>query len=259
MKEYQNWKVYSSNDVQFHMSPDKQGGMRVIATVGPNKKELCIITPECITQWPKCTADGNYGTTYGPKEPSEEKKTKFTLDLTSKPITGAENSQFTEFLAFITAIEDKLLDFVTENQDKLIKKVGKLSREQVKMLQNRSVKEKADAMTGTVDYKVIDLKRNKYTYESFGYQAQNSITICDGEGALIEGGMVRSGDVIACTMWPSSVYTGLAGDKFGITWAFDAVSIICQGSKVAQSPQVSAFAGQAKSAYYAPYEVPVDA
>eukprot|EP00965_Chrysotila_dentata_P150678 4977905-Pleurochrysis_carterae.AAC.1 len=52
--------------------------------------------------------------------PTEILKSKFTLDLTDAPINGDANPYFTDFAQMMDKIEDKLLDFVHNNQLKIL-------------------------------------------------------------------------------------------------------------------------------------------
>ena len=59
----------------------------------------------------------------------------------------------------------------------------------------------------------------------------------------MSGGAVQPGDVVAVTMYAAQIYTGVGGDKFGVHWSFEDVSVVCQRSRLAQKTEVSAFAG----------------
>lgn len=249
-RSFQMWSNIDVNDVHFSLSKDKNGKQQIAMYVGQGFKDLSLLTPPCVTQWPRCTGEGNFGTTYGPADPS---KAKFTLDLHSLHIAGEENVHWKPFADFLTAVDNKLLDFVFENQDKIFK--GKsLTREQIGMLQIRTVKEKMNS-NGQFNSHAVDLKRSINSYNSLGYQAKTEIQVCDASGAPIEGGVVRSGDVVSATMWVQSVYTGVGGDKFGISYAFGAVSVIAQRAKLENKTTVSAFSDQSYS-FATAYEMP---
>ena len=60
------------------------------------------------------------------------------------------------------------------------------------------------------------------------------------------------GDVVAATIYGNQVYTGVGGDKFGIHWAFQDVSVICQRANLEAKTEVNAFMNQDWS-YGRPY------
>jgi hypothetical protein len=100
------------SEVVFALGQERQGKPTIAMVYGDHATEVAVVTPACITNWPRCSGDGNFGTMWGPTDPM---KTKFTLDLNDTPINGEENTLFAKFAAFITAIDDKLLDFVFNN------------------------------------------------------------------------------------------------------------------------------------------------
>eukprot|EP00961_Rhodomonas_salina_P085362 1146446-Rhodomonas_salina.1 len=67
----------------------------------------------------------------------------------------------------MSAIDDKLLDFVFQNQLKVLGRKN-LSKEEVKMLQIRSVRPKYDKMTGTLNGHTINLTTSKYAWDGMG-------------------------------------------------------------------------------------------
>jgi hypothetical protein len=88
----------------FALGQERQGKPTIAMVYGDHATEVAVVTPACITNWPRCSGDGNFGTMWGPTDPM---KTKFTLDLNDTPINGEENTLFAKFAAFITAIDDR--------------------------------------------------------------------------------------------------------------------------------------------------------
>ena len=58
---------------------------------------------------------------------------------------------------------------------------------------------------------------------------------------MLTDGIVCPGDVVAVTIYANQVYTGVGGDKFGVHWSFEDVSVVCQRAKLAQKSSVPAF------------------
>jgi len=139
-----------------------------------------------------------------------------------------------------TAIDDKLLDYVFANQLKLLGRKN-LSRDEVRMLQIRTVRQKFDKVTGQQNGNTVQLSAAKFVWDGMGGKVAKTVSICDRTGQVLPGGAVASGDVVAATMYANQIYTGVGGDKFGIHWSFDDVSSICQRSKLEHKTEVSAF------------------
>jgi len=226
-----------AKQVFFAMGPERNGKPVVAMVYGDYSGEVAVVTPACVTNWPRCTGDGNYGTMWGPTDVT---KTKFTLDLTDAPIKNAENTLFVDFTTLLTAIDDKLLDFVFANQLKLLGRKN-LSRDEVRMLQIRTVRQKFDKTTGQQNGNTLQLSAAKFVWDGMGGKVVKTVSVCDRTGQVLPGGNVASGDVVAATMYATQIYTGVGGDKFGIHWSFDDVSIICQRSKLELKTEVSAF------------------
>lgn len=224
--------------VMFNLGQDRNGKPTVCMTYGPSGCEITMISAPAITMWPRCTGDGNYGTMWGP---SDQMKAKYTLDLTDSNINEMPNTEFEAFKEKMEAIDERLLDFVTENQLKLLGRKN-LTREEVKMLQIRSVRPKYDKMSGALNGHVVSLSTAKYAWDGMGGKYARKITICDYAGKAVENGVVSPGDCVAATMYANMVYTGMGGDKFGIQWSFQDVSVICQRANLEDKTEVSAFA-----------------
>lgn len=226
-------------NINFTLGADRKGQTTIVMTYSPAGGEVAVTSCPAITMWPRCTGDGNFGTMWGPTDVT---KAKFTLDLSDAPINEQPNLKFEEFKAFLTAVDDRLLDFVAENQQKVLNRKN-LSKEEVKMLQIRSVRPKYDKITGTLTGHSVNLSSAKYAWDGLGGKHARRIVICDHKGQTLPNGTVSPGDVVAATMYANLVYTGVGGDKFGIHWSFMDVQVICQRANMAMRPEVSAFTG----------------
>ena len=217
-----------------------QGKPVIAMHIGPHAADVAFVTPACVTQWPRCTGDGNFGTMWGPTDIS---KAKFSLDLTDNPINGEVPHGFQSLATVLESIDDKLLEFVFQNQLRVLGR-KQLSKEECKMLQIRSVRNKYDKITGILQGHSAQLNTTKFTWDGMGGKYERKIHVCDHTGAVIPNGHVAPGDVVSATMYAGQVYTGVGGDKFGIQWSFDAVSVICQRAKLDVKTQISAFTVQ---------------
>ena len=242
-KTFVNWNDFDANHLQFSIGNQQQNGKHhVNMFLGPNSSEVALVTPACVTMWPRVTGDGNFGTMWGP---ADVKQSKYTIDLTSAPITGA-NTNFESFEKVMEAIDDRLLSFVHDNQWKVLKR-NNLSRDEVRVLQIRSVKERTDKCTGRVLYKNLMLSVSK-----FAKNFERKINVCDHTGKVLPDGVVAPGDVVAVTMYANQVYTGVGGDKFGIQWGLQDVQVVCQRACLPQAQDVAIF-GQAQYDFAHPY------
>lgn len=223
--------------VNFSLGTDRSGKTTIAMTYAPAAGELAIVTCPAVTLWPRCSGDGNYGTMWGP---SDITKAKYTLDLTDGPINDADNTHFADFMLWMEKVDDALLDFVTVSQLKVLGRKN-LTRDEVKMLQIRSIRPKYDKLTGTLTGHCINLSTSKFAWDGMGGKYARYVTVCDHLGATVPNGAVSPGDVVAATIYGNQVYTGVGGDKFGIHWSFQDVSVICQRSNLEQKTEVSAF------------------
>jgi hypothetical protein len=235
---FASYETFDLEQVGFDLGVDRTGKPKITV-----RGKMAMVTAPAVTMWPRCTGDGNYGTMWGPDDPT---KAKFTLDLTDEPISGRENAEFAAFAKVIDAIDDALLAFVADNQQKILNRQG-FPVTSVKMLQVRGVKPKSDK-TGTLTGHWFSLSTPK-----FKWGVERSISICDHEGKVIPDGTVRPGDLVAATISVNQVYTGVGGDKFGIQWNFHDVQVIRQ-SAFEQKTEVAAFQG-AVSPLARPYVV----
>ena len=242
------WNEMDPEEMRFALGVDRQSKPTVSLTSGANCTDVALITPPAVTMWPRVTGDGNYGTMWGPNDIT---KAKFNLDLTDANINDEENKGFGEFMQRMAAIDDKLLDFVFQNQLKVLGRKN-LSKDEVKMLQIRTVRPKYDKLTGNLTGHTINLTTSKYAWDGMGGKYARKINVCDHAGAVIPNGIVCPGDVVCATIFANQVYTGVGGDKFGIHWSFEDVSVICQRAKLEHKTAVAAFGAQQFS-FAAPY------
>ena len=239
MKHFYPCNNIDVEQLQFALGVDRNGKPLVSMTYGPQRGELAMVSTPAVTMWPRCSGDGNFGTMWGPTDPM---KAKYTIDLNDMPIQDTENVHFKEFMAVMEQVDDKLLDFVTENQLKILGRKN-LNREEVKMLQIRSVRPKYDKITGALNGHSINLSTAKYKWDGVGGKYATQITVCDVDGKAVKNGVVAAGDVVAVTMYSNQVYNGVGGDKFGIHWAFQEVQVVCQRTHLESKSEVSAFHG----------------
>jgi len=239
MKHFYPFQNIDVEQVQFALGVDRNGKPLVSMTYGPERGELSMVSAPAVTMWPRCSGDGNFGTMWGPTDPM---KAKYTLDLNDMAIQETENTHFKEFMTIMELIDDKLCDFVTEHQLKILGRKN-LKKEEVSMLQIRSVRPKYDKITGALNGHSLNLSTAKYKWDGVGGKYATQITVCDLDGKAVQTGVVAAGDVVAVTMYANQVYNGVGGDKFGIHWAFQDVQVICQRTHLESKSEVSAFQG----------------
>lgn len=251
MKRYVNYQEFKPDEIHFALGTDRQGKATIQMYYSESAADVAVVSPACVTNWPRVTGDGNFGTMWGP---TDIQKAKFTLDLTDAAINEAQNDTFLTFANMLTAVDDKLLDFVQNNQLKILGRKN-LSREEVKMLQIRTVRPKYDKNSGALAGHSVQMSSSKFTWDGCGGKMPRVINVCDHTGAVLPTGTVQPGDVVAATMFANQVYTGVGGDKFGIHWSFEDVQVVCQRSRLAQKTEVPGF--QANTyAFSMPYTEP---
>ena len=235
MRTYVPFAEFDSTLLSFELGPGRDGKPQI--SMAYRGAEVALVSAPSVTWWPRVTGDGNFGTMFGPTDPA---KAKFTLDLTDSQITeGQRNMEWEGFAAVMTKIDDLLLDFVVANQERILKRKD-VPREALKMLQIRGVREKYDKLTNVHTGNAVNLSTPKMVWDGTG-KTVRPIVVCDHRGQAIPNGAVAPGDVVAATIFANSVYTGVGGDKFGIQWGFEDVSVICQRSQREPKTEVSAF------------------
>lgn len=236
-RNFVKFDTFDVTQVSFQAGIDRNSKPTIAMTYGPGRSEIAMISAAAMTLWPRCSGDGNFGTMWGPADVS---KAKFTLDLTDTQINGMANDQFTVFSTVIEALDDALLDFVTEHQLKILGRKN-LSRDEVKMLQIRSIRPKYDKLTGALTGHNMNLSASKFAWDGIGGKYERKITVCDCNGATVPHGAVSPGDVVSATIYANQVYNGVGGDKFGIHWGFQDVAVVCQRSALEHKTEVAAF------------------
>ena len=217
---------------------------RINISYGPQYKSIGFVTPPTKTQYPRLSGSGNYreGSMYGP---TSIDKASFQIDLMNVPIDNDKpNERFSHFLQVIDSIDDALLDYVYNNQRKILNR-NNLTREEVRMLQIRSVRQRRDPYTGQLGALVLNLSAKINYYDQVGNKRQRTIPLCDATGSVVEPGTtdVYPGDIVSCTMQLLDVYTGVGGDKFGMQWQVNEVCIVAPAANQTHT-NVQAFAAQ---------------
>ena len=250
---FQNWRDLKAENIHFSVV-ERYGKTQIAVTLtGGVGKEVAIMTPACITHWPRVTGDGNFGTMWGPEDIT---KAKFQLDLTDAWINQKANPDWETFATLLSAIDGKLLDFIS-NPDNQCRLLGRrnLSREEVRMLQIPSVKAKYDKMSGNLIGHSVQLNAPKFIFDGMGGKMARDINVVDFAGKAIEKPTVAPGDCVAATAHIGQVYTGVGGDKFGISWTLDDVSIVAQRSQLTQAKNLDCF-NQASYSFAMEYIAP---
>ena len=237
-RNYAQWTDFDSEATSFALGTDRQGKPSITMMQLPGNTDVSFVTPACVTNWPRCTGDGNFGTMWGP---TDVMKAKYSLDLTDGAINGVGNPNYETFANMLESVDDKLLDFVHNNQLKVLGRKN-FTREEVKMLQIRTVRPKYDKASGALIGHSMQMSTSKYAWDGMGGQFARTVNVCDHEGTVVPNGNVAPGDVVAATVYANQVYTGVGGDKFGIHWSFEDVSVVCQRSKLEVRSSVPVFA-----------------
>ena len=247
-------KPESFDPAHIHVVHRIQGNReRIFVYYGEGMRSLAFVTPPAVTFYPRLDGDGDYreGSQFGPQT---KDKARFTIDINGTGDSGDSVQQF--MYNVIDAIDDALLDYMFHNQLKFLGRKN-LTKDEVKMLQIRSVKRTLNKDTGDLGAPFVNMTSRKYYYDQVGNYRERQITICDFNGDVIEGGVVKPDDVVSCTTHLANVYTGVGGDKFGIQWQLEEVAIICQAHNKRQKTRVEAFqSSEFDYAVVAPYEHP---
>lgn len=223
-------------EIRFATGTDRQNRTTIQMMYGPSCVDVAFLTPAAVTNWPRVTGDGNFGTMWGPED---IKKAKFSLDLTDTPINGVENESFAMLKTKLEAIDDKLLDFVHQNQLSILGRKN-LSREELRVLQIKSVRPKYDKNSGALVGYSMQMSTPKFVFDGMGGKTPRAINICDKDGVVIQNGDVLPGDVVAVTAFANQVY--VIGDKFGIHWSFEEIAVVCQRVHLEVKTEVPVFA-----------------
>ena len=197
-----------------------------------------------MTQYPRVSGDGNFGTVFGPTDIA---KAKFQIDICDLPFIGADTNRYwSELASLLDCIDDKLLTFFEANQTKLLGRRN-LSRDEVRMLQIRSVRPRYDKETNAVVCHAFNCSSAKYGWDGMGGKVEKKVNVCDHKGQVLPGANVCPGDVVQVTAFANMVYNGVGGDKFGIHWSFEDVAVLMQRSLAQQRTEQPAFVGKRAS------------
>ena len=62
MKTYTRMSEFKSEEINFTLGADRHGKPQITMYYNPNASEVALVSPACVTNWPRVTGDGNYGT-----------------------------------------------------------------------------------------------------------------------------------------------------------------------------------------------------
>jgi hypothetical protein len=91
-RNYTQWSDLQVSEITFALGTDRQGKPTITMLQLPGNTDVSFVTPACVTNWPRCTGDGNFGTMWGP---TDVQKAKYSLDLTDGAINGVDNPNWT--------------------------------------------------------------------------------------------------------------------------------------------------------------------
>jgi hypothetical protein len=131
-----------------------------------------------------------------------------------------------------------------QNQSRFLKRTG-LNKENVAMLQNRSIKTKMDE-DGQPTHRSYVLRTPLMQFNPAGALVETPMSICNSRGQVINT-EVHPGDIVAVLAYLRGVY--VLGDKFGLQWAFEAVSLIARAPPPPPATEFKAFEAQPAYSY----------
>lgn len=251
-RHYLSLDTIDPKHVRFTLGTDFNNKPKVNVGYGESLTDLAFVSAACQTLWPRVNGDGNYGTMWGPSDPT---KAKFTLDLTDTEFDGTTNFEFIKMKEMLCEIDEMLLTFVHDNQLRLLGRKN-LTKDELRMLQIPSVKPKYDRNTGGLNGHSLTLGQSKYVWDGMGQKVAREIHVCDMEMNMLHKGHVCPGDVVKSTVYASTVYTNVGGDKFGISWGFETVCILCQRASLNPGLNLSCFSDCSKYAFAKSYMEP---
>ena len=239
-RAYKKWNDVDFHNISFKSTMTNNSKWRVEV----EKPQLRFISPAARTNWPKLGKDADIGTNYGPP-PDERHKAKFQVDLTDiAAFDGANTAEFQAFAKKLDSVDDALLDFMCQNQSRFLKRTG-LNKENVAMLQNRSIKTKMDE-DGQPTHRSYVLRTPLMQFNPAGALVETPMSICNSRGQVINT-EVHPGDIVAVLAYLRGVY--VLGDKFGLQWAFEAVSLIARAPPPPPATEFKAFEAQPAYSY----------
>jgi hypothetical protein len=235
MNTYIHYKTFDINQLHI-VAKIHNNKERISMYYGPKMQSLSFLTPPALTWFPRVTGQGDFGSPYGP---DSVEKARFTLDMNnydeSHPMAPEFQKETKMFLQMVEAIDNALLDFMFGNQLKWLGRKN-LSREEVKLFQILSVKTPINKDTGMEREKRLEMKRRMFINNQ-----EQKINICDMNGKVVPNGEVHGGDIVCATMHVGSIYNGVGGDKFGISWELEDVQVVCQVQHQKQKENVNVF------------------
>jgi len=234
-RKYQHWNTFSADNITFNWGLTRNGQPKIVMHDSTNGNDVALLTPACVTNWPRCTGDGNYGTQWGPPDVTQA---KYEIDLTDSDIDGSTNENYKIWSSKLAQLDEKLLDFVHANQFKVLGRKN-LSREECKMLQNQSIKPKYQKDTGVQIGNTFKASIAKYGWDGNGGKRNRQIYICNHNGEVLPDGKVHPGDVVAAKVFVNQIWS--VNGKFGIHWGFDSVAVICQATKMQIKTEIPEF------------------
>lgn len=231
-RAYPEWSTVDFASIRFAKGYGTNNKPKITITSG-----LSFLSPALRTNWPCLGGDGNFGTKFGAEE---QKDAKYVCDLTSMQISDRIENNFEQFAERLSQADEALLQFVYENQDLIGRQ--NLSKENVEVLQNKSIKTKRDE-GGNSLYRSFYVGAKLYQYNAAGSKVRFHLPICDCTGTVMSELEVTPGDIISVCAYAKSAY--LMAGKFGIQWCLEAVSVLAKGDTLPAPTHIVAFAKQA--------------
>ena len=236
---YKPWREVDFKNIRFEQR-NVNGKWRIDVA----KPTLRCITPPGRSNWPKLGKDADIGTQFGPP-PEERHKAKYQVDVTDIPaFDGTNTIEYEQFAKELAKADDALLDFIHQNQTRYLQRTG-LSRENIMMLQNRSIRTKYDE-EGQPTHRSFVLRTPLMQFNTAGLLAETPMCICNHAGRVVNT-EVHPGDVVSVLAYVRGVY--VLGDKFGLQWGFEAVSLIARGPPLPPPTEFKAFEAQPAYSY----------
>ena len=59
MKTYTRMSEFKSEEINFTLGADRHGKPQITMYYNPNASEVALVSPTCVTNWPRVTGDGN--------------------------------------------------------------------------------------------------------------------------------------------------------------------------------------------------------
>ena len=67
-KKYTNYQEMKADEINFALGTDRHGKATIQMYFGETAAEVAMVSPACVTNWPRVTGDGNFGTMWGPTD-----------------------------------------------------------------------------------------------------------------------------------------------------------------------------------------------